>query len=311
MQNSSTEKNNLLHKVQEFGWIYDKYCGFLNREERKMYSGLGLSKSSLDKINKSVDHYFMDKTSETPAMRIGTAFHTLILEPEKFGKDYACGPNADRRTTAGKNAWKESEESNPNKILLSVNDWDMIHFMQRSVLKHKLSSHLLNLDLGKSEETMMWNDPELGTLMKGRSDFRNFSEKVVIDLKSTMDASSDKLERDIWSSDLRYHVQAAIYTDGARSILDDESWEFLFVFVEKKPPYAVQVVHLPKKSIEIGRIQYRENVLYLLQWLENASNALKNGEVLSSSFDEKIIELNPPAWLVQKVKKNNRLRDNL
>ncbi|HAI40651.1 MAG TPA: hypothetical protein DCM40_22410, partial [Maribacter sp.] len=52
-----------------------------------------------------------------------------------------------------------------------------------------------NLDLGKSEETMMWNDPELGTLMKGRSDFRNFSEKVVIDLKSTMDASSDKLER--------------------------------------------------------------------------------------------------------------------
>ncbi|HAI40652.1 MAG TPA: hypothetical protein DCM40_22415, partial [Maribacter sp.] len=59
------------------------------------------------------------------------------------------------------------------------------------------------------------------------------------------------------------------------------------------------------------RIQYRENVLYLLQWLENASNALENGEVLSSSFDEKIIELNPPAWLVQKVKKNNRLRDNL
>ena len=169
----------------------------------------------------------------------------------------------------------------------------------------------MNLDLGNAEETMMWNDEELGTLMKDRSDFRNFSEKVVIDLKSTMNATSDKLERDIWSSDLRYHVQAAIYTDGARSILKDKSWEFYFVFVEKKPPFAVQVVHLPQKSIEIGRIQYRENILYLLKWLETASIAIKEGKSMSSSFDEKIIELHPPAWLIQKVKKQNRIKNEL
>ena len=307
----SDPSQRLLEKVQTFAWLYDQHKGFLSDEERKMYRGLGLSKSSLDRINKSVDHYFMEQVAETPAMRVGTAFHTLILEPDKFERDYICGPDTDRRSAAGKKAWKDAEENNNGKTLLNVNDWDMIHFMQESVSRHKLASHLLDEKSGKAEETMMWNDSELGTLMKGRSDFRNFSEKVIIDLKSTMDATKDKLERDLWSSDLRYHVQAAIYTDGARAILDDDSWEFYFVFVEKRPPYAVQVVHLPPKSIEVGRIQYRDNILYLLKWLEDASNALRNGEALSSSFEEKVVQLHPPAWLVQKIKKQNRMRNDL
>ena len=303
---------NLKNKVNAFSWLYDEYTGFLDDEERRMYRGIGLSKSSLDKINKSVDHYFMEPDSETPAMKVGSAFHTIILEPEKFEKDYICGPaNCDRRTAAGKRAWKELEEENPKKIILNTNDWDMIHFMMESVVHHKLASDMLNLNDGKAEETIMWNDPEMNTLMKGRTDFRNFPRKAIIDLKSTQDASPDKLERDLWSTDLRYHLQAAIYTDGIRTICNDEQWEFFFVYVEKKPPYAVQVVHLPAKAIELGRIQYRENIIDLLKWLDRATSALKRGEGLFSSFEEKIIEFSPPAWLIQKMKKQNRMRDEL
>lgn len=305
------DNTDLLNKVREFGWMFDQYNGFLSDEERKMYRGIGLSKSSLDRINKSVDHYFLEQDKETPAMRLGTAFHTLILEPEKFDNRYICGPDCDRRTSAGKKSWKDAEDQNEGKALLSVNDWDMIHYMQDSVSRHKLASHLFNPQIGVAEETMMWNDPELGTLMKGRSDYRNLNEKVIIDLKSTMDATPDKLEKDLWSSDLRYHVQAAIYTDGVRKILDDESWEFYFVFVEKRPPYTVQVVHLPKKSIELGRIQYHENIIYLLKWLEDANSVIENGEGDYPSFEEKIIELHPPAWLIQKIKKQRRILNEL
>lgn len=306
----SDKKQILLERIQKFAWLYDKFSGFLSDEERKIYKGIGLSKSSLDRINKSIEHYFMDYDKETPAMRVGTAFHTLVLEPDKFEKYYACGPDTDRRTSAGKKAWKEAEDENDGKSLISISDWDMIHHMQDSVSNHKLASHLLNPELGAAEETMMWNDQELGTLMKGRSDFRNFKEKVIIDLKSTMDATPDKLERDLWSTDLRYHVQAAIYTDGARAILGDDSWEFYFVFVEKKPPYSVQIVHLPPKAIDIGRIQYHENVIFLLKWLERSSNMLKNG-VADDFSEENIIELHPPAWLVQKIKKQSRMLNEL
>jgi|GEM_PF-379846 exodeoxyribonuclease VIII len=310
MNNNSYQ--NLRDKVETFSWLYDQYTGFLDDDERKMYRGIGLSKSSLDRINKSVDHYFMEPDAETPAMRVGSAFHAIILEPDKFQEIYLCGPtDCDRRTAAGKKAWKDMEEENPNKIILNENDWSMIHYMMESVTHHGLASEMLNLNEGVAEETIMWNDAELGTLMKGRTDFRYFPKKAIIDLKSTQDASPDKLEKDLWSSDLRYHLQAAIYTDGIRSIMGNDSWEFYFIYVEKKPPYAVQVVRLPPKALEIGRIQYRENIIDLLKWLDRATNALRKGEGLSSSFEEKVLEFNPPAWLVQKIKKQNRLRDDL
>lgn len=309
---NSNSYSKLKEKVETFSWLYDQYTGFLSDDERKMYRGIGLSKSSLDKINKSVDHYFMEPDAETPAMRVGTAFHTIILEPDKFEKQYICGPtDCDRRTAAGKKAWKDMEDDNPGKIILNENDWSMLHYMMESVSHHGLASEILNLNEGAAEETIMWNDSELGTLMKGRTDFRNFNMKAVIDLKSTQDATRNKLEKDLWSSDLRYHLQAAIYTDGIRTILGDDRWEFYFVYVEKKPPYAVQVVHLPPKAIDIGRIQYRENIIDLLKWLDRAGNALKKGEGLFSSFEEKVLEFSPPAWLVQKIKKQNRMINEL
>ena len=309
---NTNDYNDLKMRVDTFAWIYDQYTGFLSDEERKMYRGIGLSNSSLDKLNKSIDHYFMEPDPETTAMQVGSAFHTIILEPEKFNDEYICGPgDCDKRTSAGKKAWSDLQEENPNKVVLGVSDWDMIHLMKESLSRHSLASEMLDLNEGLAEETIMWNDSELNTLMKGRTDFRNFAKKAVIDLKSTRDATPDKLEKDLWSTDLRYYLQAAIYTDGIRSILNDPQWEFYFVYVEKKPPYGVQVAKLPEHSLNVGRIQYRENIIDLLKWLSRASTALKEGRGFASSKEEKILEMNPPAWLVQKIKRQNRMRDEL
>lgn len=49
------------------------------------------SKSDLDKIARSPAHYRAYKENppeQTKAMALGTAFHTLVLEPEKFSGDY-------------------------------------------------------------------------------------------------------------------------------------------------------------------------------------------------------------------------------
>ncbi len=304
--------NDLRMKVENFAWIYDKYTGFLSEEERKMYRGIGLSKSSLDKINKSIDHYFMEPDPETTAMQVGSAFHTVILEPEKFHEEYICGPvDCDKRTSAGKKAWNELQEDNPKKVILGVSDWDMIHYMKESLSRHNLASDMLKLDEGYAEETIMWNDEELNTLMKGRTDFRNLSRKAIIDLKSTRDSTPDKIEKDLWSTDLRYHLQAAIYTDGIRSILKDQRWEFYFIYVEKKPPYGVQVVKIPDNALNVGRIQYRENIIDLLKWLDRASSYIQEGKDFCPSKEERVLEMNPPAWLVQKIKRQNRMKDEL
>ena len=66
-----------------------------------------VGKSDLDLISKSMDHYLAPRKGPTPQMELGTAFHTMILEPDKFEKLYVKGPEVDRRH---KNEWKKAEE---------------------------------------------------------------------------------------------------------------------------------------------------------------------------------------------------------
>ena len=48
-----------------------------------------VGKSDLDRINKSMDHYFAPRKDPTEKMEFGSAFHSMILEPKKFEKLYA------------------------------------------------------------------------------------------------------------------------------------------------------------------------------------------------------------------------------
>jgi len=68
-----------------------------------------VSKSGLDQIAKSPLHYwarFLDPdrvwTEPTPAMRLGTALHTHVLELSKWDEQIAVAPgDINRRSTAG------------------------------------------------------------------------------------------------------------------------------------------------------------------------------------------------------------------
>jgi len=302
MSNYEFQMKNLRERIEGLSWLYDKLDEPIvssDWEAMKKYSGMGLSKSSLDRVNRSMEHYFGPKGVETPAMRIGTAFHTLVLEVESFDSRYFLAPKADLRTAEGKKKVKEAEAENEGKTPLNPKDWDMIHQMAESVRSHPLATDLLSY--GEAEQTLMWNDRESGALMKGRTDWINHELRTVVDLKSTQDASQDKLERDIWSTDYRYNVQASIYTDGVREIFGTDSWEFHFVFVEKKQPFGVQIMHIDPKGLEVGGFQYRRNIESVINWLNLAEDALSKNKPLFAGYSEDSIRSAPPAWLVQKI----------
>ena len=162
----------LQERVDHFGWLFDKNPNsFLDDETRRAYRGVGVSKSSLDRINKSMDHYFGPKDVETPAMRIGSAFHKLSLEVESFDEEYFLAPKVDKRSSEGKKRFALAEQENPGKIGISPLEWDMIHQMAESVHFHPLARDLLSV--GSAEQTMMWNDKQTDVLMKGRIDWCN------------------------------------------------------------------------------------------------------------------------------------------
>ena len=84
------------------------------------HAGDGISKSGLDLIARSPLHYFAkyrspdrERDEPTEAMKLGTAVHSAVLEPESFASDYIVVPaDAPRRpTTVQLNAKKPSDDT--------------------------------------------------------------------------------------------------------------------------------------------------------------------------------------------------------
>tara|TARA_B100000902_G_scaffold400033_1_gene474818 strand:- start:5441 stop:6337 length:897 start_codon:yes stop_codon:yes gene_type:complete len=287
-------------RIDHFSWLYEEQSGFVSQEDREYFWGKGLSNSGLSKVRKSIDHYFYDEWIETQAMVVGSATHTYILEPEKFDRRYRIGPAVDRRTKAGKEEWKAFEESlvrDDGKPIKAITDAEMggIVNMKKSIDAHPLAGNLFKN--GIAEETIVWNDSTTGCLMKGKLDWRRPEEKLIVDLKTTKDGSPESLARSMFS--YRYHTQYALYLDGVISITGEQDYRFLFVFVEKFPPYAVSVVEMDQDAYNIGHRTYIEDVDKVTKWLDLARERVQDGDVsYTDGYSEDIILIETPKWMM-------------
>jgi hypothetical protein len=117
-----------------------------------------ISKSHLDLIARSPLHYWARYIDEnrvaqeaTPAMRLGTALHTHVLELDSWDKDIAVSPfGIDRRTKVGKEMWAAFESDSKGKTLITADDAEQVMAMGRAVHSHPAAAMLLNLP-GKAE----------------------------------------------------------------------------------------------------------------------------------------------------------------
>ena len=63
---------------------------------------------------------------ESPSLNLGTAVHTLTLEPEKFNEEFAKEPkNAPKNATIGKAKWAEFEENLGEKTPIGIKDLEL------------------------------------------------------------------------------------------------------------------------------------------------------------------------------------------
>ncbi len=193
----------------------------------------------------------------TSAFRIGDACHSAVLEPKRFKRRYAKSPKWDLRTTKGKAARAEWDEAHPDFIRLSRDEYEMACGMRDSVWEHPLASKLLSGD-GRNEATVIWNDPETGLLCKARLDriTEYHGWTVVPDLKTCKEheASVEKFPKVI--GQFHYHQQAAFYLDGLTALAPADR-RFVFLAVEKVPPYLVGLHELDESDIIEGRARYR------------------------------------------------------
>ena len=251
--------------------------GFYEGIPNDVYHGgsLGTSSSQLKKFcEKTAAHYLYDLTHPKPsteAMNIGTAAHTMILEPENFDNEIAVSPVFNLRTKAGKADKEEFIDENAGKLIINKAQHAKAHHMSQAVLTHSIASALLEDTL--NEVSVFWwykdlsgdTDRDYKEMMKVRPDALGLSHSVIIDIKTTNDASFTGFSKSILH--FYYHLSAAMYLEGCnqcKPLLERcghfAFTKFIFICVENEPPYEVAVYELSKEFVELGKSLYRRAV---------------------------------------------------
>jgi len=215
-----------------------------------------LNWSSLKFYAKSPAHYRenVDNPQEqTAAMLLGSAVHCLCLEPVLFDQQYAVAPDVDRRTKAGKEQWALFEDEHQGKNILTFEQSTLARGMAASVLDGK-AGKLIGL-CSERELTLTWEDQFTGLQCKSRLDAVDLVNGLAVDIKTTEDASQQSFSRTVYN--YLYHGQAAFYLEALRQngfMIN----RFIFLAVEKKPPFAKALYLCSDELLASGRILYQE-----------------------------------------------------
>jgi hypothetical protein len=259
-----------------------------NLSDDEYHSSSGVSNSGLVVIaDKTPAHYqarLLEPRVETPALTFGKRLHRCVLEPARFASEFAVMPRFDMRTNIGKASRAEWEAENAGRTGIEQDDMDVFHRIRDSAHRHPSVRFLLSS--GISEQSKYAIDPVTGALVKCRIDHENNeSGKILADLKSTGDASEDAFKGSAFK--YRYHQQAAFYLDVDEWCTGKRADAFVFIAVEKVPPYAVKVFEASPSFISRGREAYR-GALDLYAECLAANNW--------PAYDETVAQLDIPVW---------------
>jgi hypothetical protein len=213
-----------------------------------------VSNSYLSKLNKCpAAAKVKDADSETFAF--GRAFHSFTLEGEAaFLLEFVVAPEINKRTNAGKEEFEAFQAANAGKDVITKSEMELILAMSTAVHKHPFAKAILSG--GKSEQTVIWTDPDTGINCKCRPDrIPNESSGVLVDLKSTSGAGEYEFGRSVVS--YGYARQAAMYLDGVNAATGSNFDAFIFVAVEKTAPFRVETYLLDEDFIGFGRSDYK------------------------------------------------------
>jgi len=224
-------------------------------------------------------YYKEHPSPDTPAFFIGRAAHCLALEPDKFDQRYTMFGG--RR--AGK-VWAEFVSKANGKVVLTESEYESIKQVAESIKQQVVHRFIQQ---GEAEVCIVWTDKETGLLCKARLDYVHRERAFIIDLKTTRDAALDQFQRAMWT--YRYYQQAAFYSDGWKALTGDPT-VFVFLPVEKDPPYAVAAYEVHDNTIWAGRLEYRKA-------LETWAECVKTG--VYPSYADSVEMINLTDWALK------------
>lgn len=238
---------------------------FLSMEE--YHNDPAIGSSGIKEIIKSPLRYWANsplnpdrpKNEKTPSESLGTAYHTLILEPEKW--NYKI---------------KEKVKSTSVEGFIGEGDYKKLQEMKSALESNPRHKEVLSG--GKSECSIFWRDRQTGIMCKIRVDM--FAPEWVSDLKTCSSVDSKDLFWDF--PRYGYDISGAMYSEGMQNLklmistgykmppefsqefvdrfMAREKQIFSFVFQEKEYPYLTRAWLMSPYVTEIGLDKFRKGL---------------------------------------------------
>lgn len=258
---------------------------------------------------------------------IGTAFHTLMLEPQKFSSEVTYIPESSfptrdninqdgsisLRGAGNKKAFEEFQAAHGNKIVLREKYWEMIKAMTESAMQQATVKNLLDYKTSIIEQPFYVKylfdpytkklkdieqvDPDVKScrkneiLVKTRPDLMNPPKQYGLDVKSCLSVDPEKFGRD--AATLEYNIQAAMGLDIVTACTGVEIPSFFFIACEKNEPYDAVVFDVLESDLEIAREIYLRR---LLKIKEAYLNKAFPGFESYAKNDYGVLVLKMPEW---------------
>jgi hypothetical protein len=251
----------------------------------------------VEMITKSPAHVkaIIDGKSEkkvTPAMEMGTLTDKALLEPDRFkiGISHWVRPEGLVFTTKEGKAWRDDHLEEKNLPIIYAEQAADIQGMIESVMRHKLGRIIVENSV--KQESAFCIDPDTGLLRKCRPDTRmmdNDGQLTLTDLKTTFLGGASP---GAWSSHcakMGYHYQDSFYTDIYTDLIGERPY-FLFMPVERKPPYACRVFQIHHEGVSVARERYKRA-------LEQFQKCRASG--VWPSYPEEIETIRLPNWEIK------------
>ena len=250
-----------------------------------------ISKSKLDAARKSGRHLYDmlygPPRDSTAAFDMGTVLHASALPGENADDIAVRMPEGMKKTTKEGKAFVAEHKG---KIILNPSDAYVVDQMMLSLREHPFSASLVNGELkGKAEQSFFCTDKDTGLELKARPDFILDDFSLILDLKTTIDASPKGFQRSV--ANYRYFVQASHYLDVVEMSTGKRPQGFLFVAVEKTRPFSTAVYLADQAMIDLGKQQAREDLNNIAQWIADDK---------FPGYSERVEEISLPKWMLPK-----------
>ena len=219
----------------------------------------GISSSKIRRFGQSQLHAFEEENETTPAMKFGTAAHSLIVEGEEaFVNNVVCLTGSPY-TNANKELKKEYEGRGLTVITAQEKD---THYSMKEAL---IPEGIKHLSADEGEYPSMFNSPferaifwwEQDLLLKVKSDVLRYpvnmphksNSIILVDYKTTADCSVKGFTSSIRK--YQYDLQAAWYKRGFEKA-GFNVVAFIFVAQEKKKPFASKIFRMSHTDMDSG-----------------------------------------------------------